>query len=85
MLSSGVLAPDSRFKGGALLYLFFTTSVGVFLATIAKTMPQLGLLYLLVAVGSALTSVAGNCVSGAEEIFSSIGAASPPCLVSLIA
>ena len=35
---------------GAALYLFFATSVGVFLATIARTMPQLGLLYLLVAV-----------------------------------
>jgi ABC-2 type transport system permease protein len=38
------------FLCGAALYLFFATSVGVFLATIARTMPQLGLLYLLVAV-----------------------------------
>ncbi len=38
------------FLFGAALYLFFATSVGVFLATIARTMPQLGLLYLLVAV-----------------------------------
>ena len=38
------------FLVGALLYLFFATSVGVFLATIARTMPQLGLLYILVAV-----------------------------------
>ncbi len=38
------------FLCGAALYLFFATSIGVFLATIARTMPQLGLLYLLVAV-----------------------------------
>jgi ABC-2 type transport system permease protein len=44
------------FMCGALLYLFFATSVGVFLATIARTMPQLGLLYLLVAVPLMLLS-----------------------------
>lgn len=37
------------FMGGVVLYLFFATSVGVFLATIARTMPQLGLLFILVA------------------------------------
>jgi ABC-2 type transport system permease protein len=48
------------FMCGALLYLFFATSVGVFLATIAKTMPQLGLLYLLVAVPLNLLSGANT-------------------------
>jgi ABC-2 type transport system permease protein len=38
------------FMAGVALYLFFATSVGVFLATIARTMPQLGLLYMLVAI-----------------------------------
>lgn len=38
------------FMAGAGLYLFFATSVGIFLATVARTMPQLGLLYMLVAV-----------------------------------
>jgi ABC-2 type transport system permease protein len=38
------------FMGGVALYLFFATAVGVFLATIARTMPQLGLLYMLVAM-----------------------------------
>jgi ABC-2 type transport system permease protein len=38
------------FMFGAMLYLFFATSVGIFLATIARTMPQLGLLYMLVAL-----------------------------------
>jgi len=35
---------------GVAIYLFFATSIGVFLATIARTMPQLGLLYMLVAI-----------------------------------
>jgi ABC-2 type transport system permease protein len=38
------------FLVGAVLYLFFATSVGVFLGTVARSMPQLGLLYMLVAV-----------------------------------
>ncbi len=38
------------FMAGAVLYLFFATAVGIFLATIARTMPQLGLLYILVAM-----------------------------------
>lgn len=38
------------FLAGVALYLFFATSVGIYLATIARTMPQLGLLFILVAV-----------------------------------
>lgn len=38
------------FLFGAVLYLFFATSIGVFLGTVARSMPQLGLLYMLVAV-----------------------------------
>jgi ABC-2 type transport system permease protein len=37
------------FLAGVVIYLFFATAIGIFLATIARTMPQLGLLYLLVA------------------------------------
>ncbi len=35
---------------GVVIYLFFATAVGVFLGTVAQSMPQLGLLYMLVAV-----------------------------------
>jgi ABC-2 type transport system permease protein len=38
------------FMVGVVLYLFFATAVGVFLGTIARSMPQLGLLYILVAL-----------------------------------
>ena len=36
------------FLVGAAIYLFFATAIGIFLGTIARSMPQLGLLYLLV-------------------------------------
>ena len=38
------------FMMGVCLYLFFATAIGIFLATVARTMPQLGLLYMLVAM-----------------------------------
>lgn len=37
-------------RGAVVLYLFFATSVGIFLGTIARLMPQLGLLFMLVAL-----------------------------------
>ncbi|HTJ65200.1 MAG TPA: ABC transporter permease [Alphaproteobacteria bacterium] len=38
------------FLAGVVLYLFFSTAIGIFLGTIANSMPQLGLLYILVAM-----------------------------------
>ena len=36
------------FIAGTAIYLFFATSVGIFLGTVARSMPQLGLLFMLV-------------------------------------
>jgi ABC-2 type transport system permease protein len=36
------------FMLGVVIYLFFATAIGVFLGTVARSMPQLGLLYMLV-------------------------------------
>jgi len=36
------------FMLGVAVYLFFATAIGIFLGTIARSMPQLGLLYILV-------------------------------------
>ena len=36
------------FMLGVVIYLFFATAIGIFLGTIARSMPQLGLLYMLV-------------------------------------
>jgi ABC-2 type transport system permease protein len=44
------------FLFGVAVYLFFATAIGVFLGTIARSMPQLGLLYLLVYLPLAMLS-----------------------------
>jgi ABC-2 type transport system permease protein len=44
------------FLVGAACYLFFATSIGIFLGTVARSMPQLGLLYLLVYLPLAMLS-----------------------------
>jgi ABC-2 type transport system permease protein len=36
------------FMFGVMIYLFFATAIGIFLGTVARSMPQLGLLYMLV-------------------------------------
>jgi ABC-2 type transport system permease protein len=36
------------FMVGVMIYLFFATAVGIFLGTVAQSMPQLGLLFMLV-------------------------------------
>jgi ABC-2 type transport system permease protein len=38
------------FLAGVILYLFFATAIGIYLSTIARSMPQLGLLYMLAAI-----------------------------------
>lgn len=38
------------FMAGVVLYLFFATAIGIFLGTVARSMPQLGLLYMLIAM-----------------------------------
>jgi ABC-2 type transport system permease protein len=61
------------FLVGVAIYLFFAMSVGIFLATVAGTMPQLGLLFLLVAVPL-------NLLSGATTPLESM----PPLLRSIM-
>src|SRR5262249_38401392 len=44
------------FLSGVAIYLFFATSVGLLLGTIARSMPQLGLLFLIVYLPLAMLS-----------------------------
>ncbi len=44
------------FLAGTILYLFFATGLGIFLGTIARTMPQFGLLFMLVVLPMNLLS-----------------------------
>ena len=50
------------FLVGVALYLFFTTAVGILLGTIARSMPQLGLLYIMIALPMNLLSGANTPV-----------------------
>ena len=48
LLGVPIVGSIPLFLLGAAIYLFFATAIGIFLGTIARSMPQLGLLYLLV-------------------------------------
>ncbi|WP_257167997.1 ABC transporter permease [Bradyrhizobium sp. SRS-191] len=65
------------FLGGTVLYLFFATAVGLFLGTIARSMPQLGLLYILVAVPINMLSGGMTPVESQPVWLSTIMKASP--------
>jgi ABC-2 type transport system permease protein len=65
------------FIGGVMLYLFFATAVGIFLGTVARSMQQLGLLFMLVAVPMMLLSGANTPVESMPTMLQYIMLASP--------
>lgn len=65
------------FMAGAAIYLFFATSIGVFLGTVAQSMPQLGLLYMLVAVPMNLLSGSATPLESMPPLLATIMQASP--------
>jgi len=65
------------FLAGTAAYLFFATAIGVFLGTVARSMPQLGLLYLLVYMPLALLSGANTPLESMPPWLSTIMQASP--------
>jgi len=48
MLAIPIAGSIPLFMIGVVIYLFFATAIGIFLGTVARSMPQLGLLYMLV-------------------------------------
>ena len=65
------------FLSGVMIYLFFATAIGIFLATIARTMPQLGLLYLLVATPMNVLSGSNTPLESMPRVLQIIMQASP--------
>ena len=61
------------FMVGVVIYLFFATAVGIFLGTVARSMPQLGLLYMLIYMPM-------NMLSGANTPIESM----PPWLATAV-
>ena len=48
MLGIPIIGSIPLFMLGVVVYLFFACAIGIFLGTIARSMPQLGLLYMLI-------------------------------------
>jgi ABC-2 type transport system permease protein len=65
------------FMVGVMLYLFFATAIGVFLGTLARSMPQLGLLYMLIAMPMNLLSGANTPLESMPRPLQIIMQASP--------
>lgn len=65
------------FLGGVVIYLFFATAIGIFLATVARTMPQLGLLYLLVATPMNVLSGSNTPLESMPQALQIVMQASP--------
>jgi ABC-2 type transport system permease protein len=65
------------FLFGTVLYLFFATAIGLFLGTVARSMPQLGLLYMLVAVPMNILSGGATPLESMPRWLATVMQASP--------
>ena len=65
------------FLVGVVIYLFFATAVGILLATIARSMPQLGLLYMLVAIPMNMLSGSNTPLESMPPFLRTVMQASP--------
>jgi ABC-2 type transport system permease protein len=50
LLGVPIIGSLPLFMAGVVLYLFFAVAIGIFLGTVARSMPQLGLLFMLIAL-----------------------------------
>jgi ABC-2 type transport system permease protein len=65
------------FMAGAAIYLFFATAVGIFLGTVARSMPQLGLLMMLIVMPMNMLSGSNTPLENMPTWLSTIMQASP--------
>jgi len=65
------------FMGGVALYLFFATAIGIFLGTVARTMPQLGLLMMLIVLPMNMLSGSNTPLESMPTWLSTLMQASP--------
>ena len=77
LLGIPIVGSPPLFISGVAIYLFFATAIGIFLATIARTMPQLGLLYILVAMPMNVLSGSNTPLESMPPILSGIMMSSP--------
>jgi ABC-2 type transport system permease protein len=65
------------FLAGTALYLFFATAIGIFLGTVARSMPQLGLLFMLIAMPMNMLSGTNTPLESMPPWLATIMQASP--------
>jgi ABC-2 type transport system permease protein len=65
------------FLCGVAIYLFFATAIGIFIGTVARSMPQLGLLIIFVALPMNLLSGANTPVESMPPVLGTMMRASP--------
>jgi ABC-2 type transport system permease protein len=56
LLGIPIVGSVPLFVAGVMLYLFFAVAIGIFLGTVARSMPQLGLMFMLIAMPMNLLS-----------------------------
>jgi len=77
LLGVPIVGSVPLFLCGVAIYLFFATAVGILLATIARSMPQLGLLYLLVFLPMNMLSGSNTPIESMPHWLAAIMQASP--------
>jgi ABC-2 type transport system permease protein len=77
LLEVPIAGSVALFLLGTALYLFSTTSMGIFLGTLARSMPQLGLLVILVILPLVLLSGAVTPRESMPQIIQTIMQAAP--------
>lgn len=77
VLSIPIAGSIPLFMVGVVIYLFFATAIGIFLGTVAQSMPQLGLLYMLVYLPMNMLSGANTPLESMPPWLATIMQASP--------
>ena len=77
VLAVPIVGSIPLFLAGCTLYLFFATAIGIFLGTLARSMPQLGLLFMLIAMPMNLLSGSGTPLESMPAILQTVMQASP--------
>lgn len=77
VLGVPVIGSKLLFMAGTTLYLFFATALGIFLATLTRSMPQFGLLFILVVLPLRMLSGGTTPVESMPETLQNIMQISP--------
>jgi ABC-2 type transport system permease protein len=77
LLHVPIIGSVPLFMLGVAIYLFFTCAIGIFLGTVARTMPQLGLLFMLIFLPMNLLSGSNTPLESMPHWLATIMQASP--------